>query len=77
MTISDMIKHVGDEHVEIQSIHQNLDSAKISGKNGKITLLVEPSKVADLFLEEESSWVGILVWLPRSKIPTTHLNEQH
>jgi hypothetical protein len=74
MSITELINHAGVENVEVQGVSQNLHSANVSGKNGKITLLTEPSKVVDLSLNEESEWIGILVWIPREKI-TNHLNK--
>lgn len=69
MSIADLILHVGSEHVVLQNLAGNLENAQVRKGNGLITFTTEPSKVADLMRNEESEWVGLIVWLPRARLP--------
>lgn len=73
MGIVELITAVGDEHIELQNIQQNLDSANIvdKGKTGKISFFTAPDKVADLFAQNESKFIGLVLWLPRERVPQT------
>lgn len=69
MGITKLISSVGDENIELQNISNNLDSARINGGNGRITFLTAPDKVTDLMAGNESKFVGLVVWIPRNRIP--------
>lgn len=69
MGITELITAVGDENIEFQNIQQNLDSAEIVRGNGKVTFVTAPDKVVDLFAKNESKFVGLVLWLPRERIP--------
>lgn len=75
MKTSELLALIGDDNLEIQGLAQNFDSAKIQGRNGKITFLTSPSRIMDLEKGEQSKWIGLMVWIPRSKMPTVKEGE--
>lgn len=69
LSISQLVSAVGDDNIQVQSIHQNFDSAKVIKNVGQITFNTDPDKVVDLLSNNESEWVGMVVWMPRKLIP--------
>lgn len=69
LSITQLVTAVGDENIEYQGIHQNFDEAKVRGSLGQITFNTAPDKVMDLLQENESQWVGMVIWMPRKLIP--------
>ena len=69
MSITELIAAVGDENIELQDIQQNLDSAQTVRGNGKVTFVTAAGKVTDMFAGNESKFVGLVLWLPRERMP--------
>jgi len=63
----DVLKEMSKRNMDIRGfpLHDNLKSANIYGKNGEITLLVDPATVHDLLIEKPL--VGMLIIADRSQ----------
>lgn len=70
MSITELVKAVGDDHIEVQSIHQNFNAAKVieGGKVGVVTFNTAPGKVVDMMAENESKFIGMVLWMPRDRV---------
>lgn len=69
MKLSELIEHVGNDHVQIQDLAQSLVSAKAKTNDGEITFATDHSKVVQLSTGQKPDHVGIVVWLPRNRLP--------
>lgn len=67
MNLSDLIAVCGED-VHQQWLDQNLDSANIVKKNGKITFFCPPQYVRELAIQEPPDHVCLILWLPRNKV---------
>lgn len=69
MKLSELIQHVGDEHVQIQNLDNSLIKAKTAATDGEITFATDKSKVIERAVGKKPSHVGLVVWLPRERLP--------
>jgi hypothetical protein len=69
MKLSELIQHVGDEHIELQNIDSSLVKAKTCKQDGEITFATDKSKVIDRAIGNKPKHVGLIVWLPRERLP--------
>lgn len=72
MSITELFKHVGDENIEFQNILHSSPTIN-QGKNGA-TILFHTGKdkgqaMMNGALDVESDYVGLVVWLPKNKLP--------
>ena len=76
MKLSELIAHVGDENVQMQNLSRDFDEAKVRGTKAQISFHTDPEKVMDMHLGPESEWHGIILWLPRKRLPKSEQNTQ-
>lgn len=69
MTLSKLIEAVGNEHVVMQNLAESLDEAKLRKGDGHVSFFTDRGKVVDMFAGAASEWVGLVVWLPRARLP--------
>ena len=67
MKLSELIAHVGDDNVQFQMLAESVESARVS-KNSSISFFTDRQKVEELD-NVESEYVGMVVWLPRKRMP--------
>lgn len=72
MRLSELIQHVGDEHVQFQVLSQDLVRAH-QGKNATIEFATDPKHVLEIatasLTGDKPSHIGFIVWLPRERCP--------
>lgn len=70
MNYLELINHVGAENINVQVLEDCLVQASTSVKKGitKITFGTQVITANDLMLQRPDM-VGLIVWLPRSKLP--------
>lgn len=74
MKLSELIAFVGDDNVEFQNLGANIVNAVATKDRGdKITFMGPPGHGIDAALGAssgiKSKYVGLVVWLPREKLP--------
>jgi hypothetical protein len=69
MKLSELIQHVGDEHVQLQNFDQSLVRAQAKTRDGEITFATDRSHVMERAFNQQVSHVGLVVWLPVHRLP--------
>jgi hypothetical protein len=69
MKLSELIQLVGDEHVQLQNIDESLIKARAGTHDGEITFATDKAKVIERAVGRKPSHVGLVVWLPRERLP--------
>lgn len=73
MKISELIAKIGDEHVKVQTLAENMTCGSITRNGGKITFATSAEFVSEMnraaILGGKPSHVGLVVWLPRERLP--------
>ena len=69
MKLSELIKHVGDENIQLQWLSGSVVSAEASSDRSEITFATDYDKAIGFSVEPHSDYVGVVVWLPRNKMP--------
>jgi hypothetical protein len=70
MKLSELIQHVGDEHVEVQTLEGSLVNVRACKSDGEITFATDRSRALQLAAGlDQAEWVGLVVWLPRERMP--------
>lgn len=68
MTLSELIEHVGNEHIEFQRLDQGRLDLNTGKRDGKVTFWTGLDKVTDL-MNGSKRFVGLVVWLPAERMP--------
>jgi hypothetical protein len=68
MTLSDIIRVVGDDNVLFQNLDHDSVGCKVEGNVGRFTFRTDPKHIRERAVGEPSH-VGLVVWLPRDKMP--------
>ena len=74
MTLSELIKSVGDENVVYQNILLSHPRCQVlTAEHGEVTFRTDISKVGDLvdqqlFGGDGGEWVAFVVWMPKAKV---------
>lgn len=69
MKLSELIEHVGDDNVQVQWIRESFVSAESRKGDGEITFATDGGKVIGFTEGNDSEFVGLVVWLPRQRLP--------
>lgn len=69
MTISELIKHVGDENVEFQLLESSLISAQVKKRDGEITFATDRNNVLALAGLGKPTHRCMILWLPLDRMP--------
>lgn len=75
MKLSELIAAVGDEHIKFQKLESDMMSARVKKNCGVIEFATDKSKAQqwmDAVLSGghyASDYVGIVVWIPRERMP--------
>ena len=69
MKLSELIQHVGDEHVQIQNLDQSCVSAKAGKRDGEFTFATDREKVIERAMGKKVSHIGLVVWVPVDRLP--------
>lgn len=69
MTLSELIKHVGDDHVTFQPLASSMINANITKRGGVISFATDRSIVMDMAMEGPQKLTGLIVWLPTERLP--------
>lgn len=69
MKLSELILHVGDEHVGLQNLDNSLIRAQAKTRDGEITFATDRRHVMQRAFDQPVTHVGLIVWLPVEKLP--------
>lgn len=69
MKLSELIQHVGDDHVQCQGLSSSLLKANLKPKDGEVTFATDREKVAALCGVGKATHMGLVVWLPVDRLP--------
>ena len=69
MKLSELIQHVGDDHVQIQTVSSSLIRANLKARDGEVTFATDREKVAALCGVGKATHMGMIVWLPIARLP--------
>jgi hypothetical protein len=64
-----LIQAVGDDHIQFQALAECMISVNAKRGHGEITFGTTMDKCAGFALGESSQYVGLVVWLPRDRLP--------
>lgn len=75
LSLSEIIRHVGDDNVQVQNIlHSSID-IRMGKKEARIAFYTDWGKAADLAkqvgLGRSGEWTALVVWLPTKLLPDT------
>lgn len=72
LSLSNLIDHVGLEHIKVQTIDGSVVSAKAM-KSGdvRLTFATQQYRVRDAVFPDKAEMFGLVVWLPRDRLPKT------
>lgn len=77
MTITQLLTAVGEEHIQVQSLQADMLASSMHKNEGKITFATDPAKVFDLCRDNaKREWMGIVVWMPRARVPKVEENDK-
>jgi hypothetical protein len=70
MSIIELLQQVGVENVDVQPLNECVTNA-VAKKDGVhlITFPTHKLTCRDVMLPDQSQMVGLVVWIPRDKIP--------
>lgn len=68
MSITELMQHVGAENISLQNLADSLVKADLKKNDGEITFATDRGIVHDMMLGR-SKLVGLIVWLPKDKMP--------
>lgn len=69
MKLSALIAAVGDEHIGVQSLSTDAVSYDYGRKKGAtITFATDSARVQEM-LTGQPKYVGMVIWIPKDKIP--------
>jgi hypothetical protein len=69
MKLSELIAHVGDEHIKIQNVLDSATEVKMrKGGDTQITFLTNAITATEVALNSTSK-VGLVIWLPKERLP--------
>lgn len=69
MSLTELIAAVGQEHIEVQFLHESMVRANHNVKKAStITFATAPQKVLDL-MRTEKKFVGVILWFPAERMP--------
>ncbi len=74
MTLSELIKHVGDENVQMQNLAASLIGFEKRGHHTEITFGTEAVSAIEL-MTNSTPLMGLVIWLPRDKLPNKNETE--
>lgn len=69
MTLSELIAHVGDEHVLIQNLDNDADGCEVRGGVGRFTFRTDPQHVIDRMRQGAPTHTALVLWLPKERLP--------
>jgi hypothetical protein len=71
MTIVELLQHVGSENVQFQMLIECVENITVRKRGSVVTFGTPPNMISpnDLLAPNESQYVGMVVWLPRDKMP--------
>lgn len=73
MSISDLIKHVGDDNVTVQNVMQSSPQITSGKSDGRITFYTDKQKCQDLMTQAATSskgqWTALVLFIPTDKLP--------
>ncbi len=69
MKLSELVRHVGDDNIQVQWIHESFVSAETHKADGEVTFATDPAKVIGFTEGADSEFVGMVVWFPRQRLP--------
>ena len=69
MKLSELIQHVGDDHVQLQNLAGSLIRASMKTRDGEVTFATDRDKVGALCGVGKSTHMGLVVWLPIERLP--------
>lgn len=69
MKLSELIQHVGDDHVQLQNLTGSLIRANMKARDGEVTFATDRDKVGALCGVGKTTHVGLIVWLPVDRLP--------
>lgn len=74
MKLSELIQHVGDDNVHIQSLAGSITSGTKNKTEAKITFATDLTRGGGGAMHHAATgikpeWIGLIVWLPKSKMP--------
>lgn len=69
MKLSELIQHVGDDHVQLQNLTSSLIRANLKARDGEVTFATDRDKVGALCGVGKTTHMGLIVWLPVDRLP--------
>ena len=69
MKLSELIQHVGDDHVQLQTVSSSLIRANLKARDGEVTFAMARDKVAALCGLGKATHIGMIVWMPIARLP--------
>lgn len=70
MKLSELIRHVGDANVLVETLNSSLVNCKGKSDHSILTLRTDVMKASD-WLADTSPYVGMMIWIPKDKLPQT------
>lgn len=69
MSVSELIKTVGDDHIRAQWLSDVMTDIKMHQKSGsKITFITDQLRVEEVITNEQRM-VALVVWMPKDRMP--------
>lgn len=68
VSLSELLKEVGDENVQVQFLSSSLDGNQTALKNGDVKITFRSSSISLLALLTGQEKVGLVVWIPKDKM---------
>lgn len=73
MTISDLISHVGNDHIVVQNILHSSPSITSGKSDGRITFYTDKQKCQDLMTQAatdaKGQWTALVLFIPTERLP--------
>ncbi len=68
MKLSEVIAHVGDDHVEFQDLGADMVEWQRKKDGAKVSFMTDPAKSQDV-AAGRGKWLGLVVWIETSRLP--------
>jgi len=69
MKLSELIIHVGDDHVQLQRLDSSLVGGQVKKQDAELTFATDRQKGMALVGVGEQTHIGLIVWLPVERLP--------
>jgi len=71
VSITELIKHVGEENILVQPLGRSVTNATYRKKQRDtlVTFSTTQMQCTDLLLDSPDQKIGLILWLPKSKLP--------